>query len=30
MLEVAITRWAHCGHKGIDMISNNTQAGGGV
>lgn len=24
-IEVAFTRWIHCGHKGIDMVSNNTQ-----
>ncbi|KAK0140286.1 hypothetical protein N1851_022728 [Merluccius polli] len=25
LLEVAIRRWVHCGHKGMDMVSNNTQ-----
>ncbi len=25
LLEVAIRRWVHCSHKGIDMVSNNTQ-----
>ncbi len=24
-LEVAIRRWVHCSHKGMDMVSNNTQ-----
>ena len=26
----AIKRWVHCGHKGMDMVSNNTQVGCGV
>ncbi|KAM8903444.1 calpain-5a isoform 2-T2 [Spinachia spinachia] len=25
LLEVAIRRWVHCGHKGMDMVSNKTQ-----
>ncbi len=25
LLEVAIRRWVHCSHKGMDMVSNNTQ-----
>ncbi len=24
LLEVAIRRWVHCSHKGMDMVSNNT------
>ncbi len=27
LLEVAIRRWVHCSHKGMDMVSNNTQVG---
>ena len=27
LLEVAIRRWVHCGHKGMVMVSNNTQVG---
>ncbi|TRY92883.1 hypothetical protein DNTS_009315 [Danionella cerebrum] len=27
LLEVAIRRWEHCGHIGMDMASNNTQEG---
>ena len=30
LLEVAIRRWVHCGHKGMDIVSNNTQVGCGV
>ncbi len=30
ILEVAITRWVHCGHKGLDMVSKNTQVGCGM
>lgn len=26
LLEAAIERWVQCGHKGINMVSNNTQA----
>ncbi len=29
LLEVAIRRWVHCSHKGMDMVSNNTQVGCG-
>ena len=29
LLEVAIWRWVHCGHKAMDMINNNTQVGCG-
>ncbi len=29
LLEVAIRRWVYCSHKGMDMISNNTQLGCG-
>ncbi|XP_078021824.1 uncharacterized protein LOC144461887 [Epinephelus lanceolatus] len=25
MMEVAIRRWVHCGHEGMDTVSNNTQ-----
>lgn len=28
MLEDAIRRWEHCGHKGTDMINNSTQYSG--
>ncbi len=27
LLEVSIRRWVHCSHKGIYMVSNNTQVG---
>jgi len=27
LLEVAFRKWEHCGHKGMDMVSNNTQLG---
>ena len=27
LLEVAISRWVHRGHKGMDMVSDNTQVG---
>ncbi len=30
LLEVAIRRWVHCSHKGMDMLGNNTQVGCGV
>ncbi|XP_073795600.1 mucolipin-3 isoform X6 [Danio rerio] len=30
LLEVAIRRWRHCAHKGMDMVSSNTQVGCGV
>ncbi len=30
LLEVAIRRWVHCSHKGMDMVSNNTQVGKGA
>ncbi len=30
LLEVAIRRWVHCSHKGMDVVSNNTQVGCGV
>ncbi len=30
LLEVAIRRWVHCSHKGMDMVSNNIQVGCGV
>ncbi len=30
LLEVAIRRWVHCSHKGMDMVSNNTQVGCGI
>ncbi len=26
----SIRRWVHCSHKGMDMVSNNTQVGCGV
>ncbi len=29
LLEVAIRRWIHCSHKGMYMVSNNTQVGCG-
>ncbi len=29
LLEVAFRRWVHCSHKGMDMVSNNTQVGCG-
>ncbi len=30
LLEVAIRRWVYCSHKGMDMVSNNTQVGCGI
>src|SRR5512146_2668860 len=30
LLEVAIRRWRHCAHKGMDMVSSNTQVSCGV
>ncbi len=30
LLEVSLRRWVHCSHKGMDMVSNNTQVGCGV
>ncbi len=30
LLEVVIRRWVHCNHKGMDMVSNNTEVGCGV
>ncbi len=30
LLEVAIRRWVNCSHKGMDMVSNNTQIGCGI
>ncbi len=30
LLEVAIRRWVHCSHKGMDIVSNNTQVGCGT
>lgn len=25
LLEVVVTRWVHCGYKGMEMVSNNIQ-----
>jgi len=30
LLEEAIKRWVHCGHKGTEMVSNNSQVGCGI
>ncbi len=30
LLEVVIRRWEHCSHKGMDMVSNNTQVDCGI
>ncbi len=30
LMEVAIKRWVHCSHKGMDMVSNNTQVSCGL
>ncbi len=30
MLEVAITRWAYCGHKGMNIVKNSIQVGWSV
>jgi len=30
LLEVAIRRWVHGGHKGMDMVRNSSQVGRGI
>lgn len=30
LLEIAIRSWVHCGHKRVDMVSNNNQVGCGI